>query len=342
MTPDSPSPSSASGTCGKFAASLSPRRGEYFACVLTASHNGPCLPGGTCFTHGPYIGTAGQTPICPKCPPPSAYIVTETPLPSSASVPSGIYVASRAHHGATWKDLRAQGHAIVASWIDESGIGETADYSDLWIRCVREASTARALVLYITDTDMPLKGAFVEVGAALASGVPVFYAGPAGIFSFDAHPLVTVCGDIAKALDLAALAIRTPPPSIAKSEPADTDAAVLAEAARWFDAVDGSGVRCGGVATFGEMAAAIRRLTAALADAQADRAADRQDADRWLFDATARYDELAERFHADTGRWAPGKDSPTAFGPSDPRERTERFNAWMAEKCRAARETTNG
>lgn len=54
--------------CGKFAASFIPRRGEYFACVLAPDHEGPCRPGGECFTHGKYIGEPNQIPRCPKWP----------------------------------------------------------------------------------------------------------------------------------------------------------------------------------------------------------------------------------------------------------------------------------
>lgn len=39
-------------TCGKPAASLNPRLGQSFACVLTASHNGGCAPGGVCYEPG--------------------------------------------------------------------------------------------------------------------------------------------------------------------------------------------------------------------------------------------------------------------------------------------------
>lgn len=43
--------------CGKPAASLIPRWGMSYACVLDKGHEGECQPGGNCFAHGPYVGT---------------------------------------------------------------------------------------------------------------------------------------------------------------------------------------------------------------------------------------------------------------------------------------------
>lgn len=75
-----------------------------------------------------------------------------------------IYVAS--------KTFRLDGFPVHSTWIDEAGQGETLDWADLWRRCVSEAATATALVVYAESTDV-LKGALVEVGAALAAGRPV-------------------------------------------------------------------------------------------------------------------------------------------------------------------------
>jgi hypothetical protein len=61
--------------CRQRAASLHPRLGLSYACVLTAGHNGECAPGGTCFEHGPYIGKPGTTPRCPTCPSPTITFV---------------------------------------------------------------------------------------------------------------------------------------------------------------------------------------------------------------------------------------------------------------------------
>jgi hypothetical protein len=85
-----------------------------------------------------------------------------------------VYVASRVKHAAMWKALRAANECVVVStWIDEAGEGETSDLSELWERVLSEVSQADALILYIERDDFPLKGALVEVGAALALGKAV-------------------------------------------------------------------------------------------------------------------------------------------------------------------------
>ena len=75
------------------------------------------------------------------------------------------YIASKSFHGHRWKELRAQGCRIVSTWIDECGAGETDDFSDLFDRCIREASQADVLILYREDGEI-LKGALIEAGAA--------------------------------------------------------------------------------------------------------------------------------------------------------------------------------
>lgn len=89
----------------------------------------------------------------------------------------GVYVASKVIHAEMWRDLRLfEGDPIISTWIDESGPGESADLADLWRRCILEASNAGALIIY-RRPDEVLKGAWVELGAALAGGVSVFAVG---------------------------------------------------------------------------------------------------------------------------------------------------------------------
>lgn len=55
--------------CGEYAASLIPRRGEFFCCVLPKGHDGKHRAGGECFKHGKYVMEhTGQTPQCPQWP----------------------------------------------------------------------------------------------------------------------------------------------------------------------------------------------------------------------------------------------------------------------------------
>lgn len=85
-----------------------------------------------------------------------------------------IYVASRVLHGGIWRDYRANGHPIISTWIDEAGEGQTADMGELWTRIVDEIRRSTCLVLVVHGIgDLPLKGALVEAGIALALGKPV-------------------------------------------------------------------------------------------------------------------------------------------------------------------------
>ena len=105
----------------------------------------------------------------------------------------GIYIASKIKHAPIWRALRDKGIPIISSWIDEAEPGQTEDFADLWTRCINEASHAGALILYAEEGEV-LKGAYIEVGAALASKVPVFlvdsFVNP---MTFQHHPLVTRC-----------------------------------------------------------------------------------------------------------------------------------------------------
>jgi len=54
--------------CGKPAASLIPRWGMSWACVLDKGHEGECAPGGNCVKHGPYVCKPNEQPKCPQWP----------------------------------------------------------------------------------------------------------------------------------------------------------------------------------------------------------------------------------------------------------------------------------
>lgn len=95
----------------------------------------------------------------------------------AAPARSGIYMASKAKHGPRWQALRASGVPIISTWIDESGEGETSDWAALWDRCIEEATTCAAMIVYVEPGEVH-KGSLVEVGAALHAGVPVFWVGP--------------------------------------------------------------------------------------------------------------------------------------------------------------------
>jgi hypothetical protein len=91
-------------------------------------------------------------------------------------IEAGIYIASKTKHAWLWRDLRAAGAPIISTWIDEAGEGESADLHDLWERCISESRGCKTLIVYREPNDV-LKGAWVEIGAALANGKPVYAVG---------------------------------------------------------------------------------------------------------------------------------------------------------------------
>lgn len=110
----------------------------------------------------------------------------------------GIYIASKTVHGPRWRALREAGVPIISTWIDESEVGATSDWPDLWSRCIGEASSCVALVAYREEGET-LKGGLVEVGAALASGRRVYAVGLADQ-TVRHHPLFHVVDTLEDAL----------------------------------------------------------------------------------------------------------------------------------------------
>lgn len=90
--------------------------------------------------------------------------------------PIGIYIASKTKHAEHWRGWRSRGLPIISTWIDEAGPGESADLADLWRRCLAESAGCELLVCYREPDDV-LKGAFIELGAALAAGREVWALG---------------------------------------------------------------------------------------------------------------------------------------------------------------------
>lgn len=132
-----------------------------------------------------------------------------------------VYIASKSEHGPNWRDYRDAlldaGVWVTSTWIDESGPGESADMTDLWVRCVREAASCDLLIAvhHIGET---WKGAFVEIGAALAHGHPVYVLGnPPG--SWVEHPLVAFAKSIEHAIE--DYRFRRPPAHSSTSPPPD-------------------------------------------------------------------------------------------------------------------------
>lgn len=84
-----------------------------------------------------------------------------------------IYIASKTKYANRWLRLRARGWPITCSWLTRFESYDYAHLPDVAEQCVREASESDALILYAEPGD-ELRGAFMEAGAALASGVLVY------------------------------------------------------------------------------------------------------------------------------------------------------------------------
>jgi len=86
--------------------------------------------------------------------------------------PTNIYVASKTVHAPMWIRFREWANSgifykVISTWIDESGAGETEDRSELAERCIKEIKKSDLVVVYRKNDEI-LKGAWVEVGIALA------------------------------------------------------------------------------------------------------------------------------------------------------------------------------
>lgn len=113
-----------------------------------------------------------------------------------------IYVASKSRHGGRWRALRANGLPIISTWIDECERGATADWECLWQRCIEEVGRSGCLLLYAEPGEV-LRGALLEMGAALARGIPIVYVGPTDIGNILRAPGVIHASTLDGALSLA-------------------------------------------------------------------------------------------------------------------------------------------
>ena len=103
-------------------------------------------------------------------------------------------------HAPKWLAAR-NGLPIVSTWIEEAEEGMTLDWPDLWDRCLSEAANADVLIVYMEPGEV-LKGAWVEVGAALAMGVTVIGVGIED-FSIAKSGKIILAPDLDTAFDLA-------------------------------------------------------------------------------------------------------------------------------------------
>lgn len=126
----------------------------------------------------------------------------------------GIYACSRAsvpERVAMWKNIRARGVLLTSSWIDDELSQDLENPGAFWEKVTVEIKASSRLILYIEPDDLPLRGAFVEVGIALGNGIPVTIVAPdvaldpktcRPLGNWIKHPLVSFAATIEEAIEI--------------------------------------------------------------------------------------------------------------------------------------------
>lgn len=110
-----------------------------------------------------------------------------------------IYVASKLVHRDKWIALKRDHKAtIISTWIFKPA---NVNLESVWKDCIHEVCLSNRLVAYREPGEV-LKGAFIEIGAALAFDIPVVLLGDFDDFTFTHHPLVSRASSIDEAFNL--------------------------------------------------------------------------------------------------------------------------------------------
>lgn len=104
-----------------------------------------------------------------------------------------IYGASKVKHWQLWRSFRDMGCNITSTWID---FVDQVQYPEaLAGACISEIENCDALIIYAEEWDV-LKGAYIEMGAALAFNKPVYMVGKVlkdeSVFSTKAYRCRTI------------------------------------------------------------------------------------------------------------------------------------------------------
>lgn len=124
-----------------------------------------------------------------------------------------IYFASKLRHAAKWRKLCAESSDFIAHarWLKHNTLG-TADTSEnareFWGQDEQDVRDADVVIVYAEAQDH-LRGALVEAGIAVASGVPVIVVGDhADYGTWQYHAGVRRVGTIHQAIELAITTVR--------------------------------------------------------------------------------------------------------------------------------------
>lgn len=111
-----------------------------------------------------------------------------------------IYFASKVQHAAKWRALDTK-YDICSTWIYQPfKLSSKDEAKQLWVDCLGDIERCDVIIAYREEGEV-MKGALIEIGAALALRKPVYlvnyltYGG-----SWTCHPLVKHCKTVEEAL----------------------------------------------------------------------------------------------------------------------------------------------
>lgn len=117
-----------------------------------------------------------------------------------------VYTASKLKHAAMWREMCATTPHIQAHarWLKHNAMGTPPDTpehaAEFWMQNEQDVRDADAVLVYAAEDDH-LRGALVEAGIAIATGVPVLVIGNHHDYgTWQHHPCVTRMDDLASAL----------------------------------------------------------------------------------------------------------------------------------------------
>jgi nucleoside 2-deoxyribosyltransferase len=118
-----------------------------------------------------------------------------------------VYTASKLKHALKWRELCANTSHVQfhARWLKHNSLGtpDTPEHAaEFWLQDEQDVRDADAVMVY-AEGDDHLRGALVEAGIAIATGVPVIVVGThADYGTWQHHPGVQRADDLRHALEL--------------------------------------------------------------------------------------------------------------------------------------------
>lgn len=121
-----------------------------------------------------------------------------------------IYFASKLKHAPRWRTLCAESDQFIAHarWLKHNTLGtedSPRNARRFWVEDVQDVLTADAVIVY-AEGDDHLRGALIEAGAAIASGIRVYVVGKHPDYgTWQYHPSVRRARSLEEAINYAVL-----------------------------------------------------------------------------------------------------------------------------------------